>query len=376
MEYMSLAADELHFVFQNEGETWDRVCRDRADLDLRRMCKSVDFVQFYRKSPWRTAVSFRPGMQVNRKSRDFASCVIRRISEIQPDLVVINHLKNAWLIKKLPISIADRIVFVAHNDEVQMSQSMAQGYESRTMRFAHMLDTWKVRIAQQFVVKNSIGIVFINDRDARSMTRSLAQHGQVIVIPPRVQSASPPVQLTDKKAHALICGSFVWSPKLQNLVDFLDSYSNSTAITEFDLRVVGMMTDHDLESLRKRYPTVDIVGPVASTKSYFREAAISLIPERIGAGTKIKSLESISYCCLIVGLNGCLTVPHLQKNSHYYECENYSEMIDQVVRSLADVDRCFEKAELAKDVVEKTLSREKLAGKMSDYLMAVEKKEG
>jgi glycosyltransferase involved in cell wall biosynthesis len=100
-------------------------------------------------------------------------------------------------------------------------------------------------------------------------------------------------------------GSFDWLAKRESLERFLDVGANRLAAAGVELQIVGYAEPGYLAGLRRRFPQVTIVGPVADVRPYMASARIGLVPDLLG-GFKLKGLDYVFNRLPIMAMRGAL----------------------------------------------------------------------
>ena len=80
-----------------------------------------------------------------------------------------------------------------------------------------------------------------------------------------------------------------------------------------ELQIVGSAEPDYLAGLRRRYPSVDFVGPVADVVPYMASARIALVPDLLG-GFKLKGLDYVFNRLPILSMRGSLPGMPLEDN--------------------------------------------------------------
>ncbi len=82
------------------------------------------------------------------------------------------------------------------------------------------------------------------------------------------------------------------APKRVSLEAFLVAGAAILAEADVGLQIVGEVETAYLERLRRRFPSVEFVGPVPDVQSYMAGARLALVPDLLG-GFKLKGLDYV-----------------------------------------------------------------------------------
>jgi glycosyltransferase involved in cell wall biosynthesis len=98
-------------------------------------------------------------------------------------------------------------------------------------------------------------------------------------------------------AFEILClGSLDWYPNLDAVEYLIDEIMPLIAarMPEVKLRIVGRRPPLELQSKAPRHAWVELVGEVPDVRPYLAQAAVVVVPLRIGGGSRIKILEALA----------------------------------------------------------------------------------
>jgi glycosyltransferase involved in cell wall biosynthesis len=118
------------------------------------------------------------------------------------------------------------------------------------------------------------------------------------------------------------------------------------------LRIIGSHVPRALERLAGRWPSVELVGYVEDVRSELARATVSVVPLRVGGGTRLKILESMAAGTPIVTTSiGCEGL-EVGPGRHLLVGDSPETFADCVSDLLADADKRRRIAREARSLVE------------------------
>jgi polysaccharide biosynthesis protein PslH len=141
------------------------------------------------------------------------------------------------------------------------------------------------------------GIIAVSDDDARTMQR-LFGVSSVRSVPTGVdiEYFAPPPQMAEPTTDLVFLGSMDWRPNIDGIGWFV--YEILPLIRrrrpECSLAVVGRLPGPDILRLAERDARIQVTGTVDDVRPYLWESAVSIVPLRVGGGTRLKIYESMA----------------------------------------------------------------------------------
>ncbi len=143
-------------------------------------------------------------------------------------------------------------------------------------------------------------IIAVSDVDARTM-RNLFQVERVAAIPTGVNLAyfAPPTQLPPRPANAadlVFVGSMDWMPNIDGIDYFAKSILPLIRQRKPDcsVAIVGRDPSPTTKALADADPRFFVTGTVPDVRPYLWHSKASIVPLRIGGGTRLKVYESMA----------------------------------------------------------------------------------
>lgn len=251
------------------------------------------------------------------------------------DAVIIESSQMGWL--SVP---ADVPVYVdEHNIESELLERMARSERSVLRRLFYQVEHRRYRRFEDAVWERSAGCAATSQRDA-SMITSRRPEIPVAVVPNGVDTEQFSPEGGDPVPSRLVfTGLLDYRPNYDGIHWFLDEVYPliQRSHPSVELQVVGHGSPAVLRSLRR--PGVEVTGRVPDLRVHLDEAAVAVVPLRIGGGTRLKVVEAMSMGKAIVsttlGAEG-IDVVH---DRHVLLADTAADFADAVVALLDDSGR-------------------------------------
>jgi glycosyltransferase involved in cell wall biosynthesis len=242
-------------------------------------------------------VSSKPELALRSYSQDAARVLARTLAEREWDAVVFDSICAGWALDAVVEHRARRrrppkLVYIAHNHEATTTRHIAAA--SRGLRRAvRELDALKVARLERRLVAEADLVTANTPEDCRTFSVS-ADRTPVTVLPPSYSGPRVAARTIgpDTPRRVVVIGSFDWPAKRIAMESFLVAAAPVLSSTGIDLQLVGAIEPSYLADLRRRFPTVSLVGPVDDVRPYMASARIALVPDVLG-GFKLKGLDYV-----------------------------------------------------------------------------------
>lgn len=242
-------------------------------------------------------VSSKPELALRSYSQDAARVLARSLAEREWDAVVFDSICAGWALDAVAEHRARRprppkLVYIAHNHEATTARRIASA--SRGLRrVVWGMDALKVARLEKRLVAEADLVTSNTAEDCRTFSVG-ADGTPVAVLPPgyggpRVaeRSLGP-----DIPRRVVVVGSFDWSAKRIAMESFLAAAAPVFSRTGIELQLVGAIEPEYQADLRRRFPSVSLVGLVDDVRPYMAAARIALVPDVLG-GFKLKGLDYV-----------------------------------------------------------------------------------
>ena len=250
-----------------------------------------DSLKFYRdlainlgsRYPFNVNKDFDPAL------RERALALIAR----QPfDLVICDFVQMARNAVGLPAAAS---LLFQHNVESQIFQRHAETDAGWPRRRFMAYQAWKMRRFEGWAGKQFDAVVAVSPQDQR-LFETLYGWTHVRTIDTAVDTEFfQPVEGAEQSQRVLFVGSLDWLPNQDGLRYFVrDIWPRiHDRLPGAVFQVVGRNPTSEMLSLGDQ-AGVQVVGAVADTRPHLAEAAVVVVPLRIGGGTRIKIFEALA----------------------------------------------------------------------------------
>jgi glycosyltransferase involved in cell wall biosynthesis len=280
-----------------------------------------------------------------------AELVARLLRESKPDVAVFDFLHACVLVpKQLDIP----SVLFTHNVE---SQIFSRHRDVTSNPFARWLWSSQLRKMRRFeadsVPKFDV-VVAVSPNDG-SLLASRFGAGRVRCIPTSVDLDRHRYVAPSDSRHIVFVGSMDWLANQDGVRFFMDEVWSRIVDVVPDARmtVVGRSPPSGLvRRASARGLKWTFTGYVDDVRSHVSSAAVSVVPLRIGGGTRLKVYESMASGCPIVsttiGVEGLSVID----GEHYLRADTADAFARCVTELMLDDRRRIKMAETARDYVD------------------------
>lgn len=187
------------------------------------------------------------------------------------------------------------VVHFSHNVEHRLWQRLCRN-ESRLWRRALLEIEWrKMRRCEARACTDAQLTIAVSQADRDSLA-ALAPDARIRAITTGVDiSFFRPNGATEKPNSLVFTGAMDWYPNEDGILDFIDSTLPLVRrdIPDASLTVVGRNPTMRLRSAAAR-AGVQITGTVQDVRPFVADAAVFVVPLRVGGGTRLKILEALA----------------------------------------------------------------------------------
>ena len=234
------------------------------------------------------------------------------------------------------------LIFDDHNCEYLLQQRNAFTDLRRPRRWpaaAYSLIQWqKLRRYEAAVIQGADAAVAVSAADRMALQR-LGVETPITVVSNGIDLAyyQPRVLASPPTPTIVFTGKMDYRPNIDAVLWFahqvLPRILAQAPAARF--QIVGMNPHARLDVLRGN-PAIEITGGVADTRPYLQQAAVYVIPMRVGGGTRFKALEAMACAAPIVSTTLGVEGIDIRNGQEMLLADTPEEFAIAVLRVLAD----------------------------------------
>jgi glycosyltransferase involved in cell wall biosynthesis len=214
------------------------------------------------------------------------------LSQQRPDVVVADFLDAAV---NLPECLEVPSVLFQHNVESEIWRRHATNGSSGIKKLVYGVESSKMLRYEKKAVRQFDHVIAVSDHDKQLMS-AWVEAKRITVVPTGVDSEQfcPGQQSSQEKPLVVFVGAMDWEPNVDAVnyfcAEIWPKILSRVPGTRF--RIVGRNPDRRVRALAG--PSVEVTGRVPSVVEHLREAAVVVVPLRVGGGTRIKIYEAMA----------------------------------------------------------------------------------
>jgi len=291
------------------------------------------------KPLWRRLLSRDP-LATQRGSPALVEMLERALAERTWDAVVFDSICAGWALRRVMRQRARSarpasIVYIAHNHEITVARRIA-GTARGLRRLVKTIDQWKV-IDWEHRMVSAADVVTSNTPEDCQRFATDSGGRAIVFLPPGYDGPRIAARTIDASVprRAILAGSLDWQPKRVSLELFLQTAAARLPSAGIDLQIVGEVEAAYLADLRRRFPSVDFIGPVADVRPYLRNARVALVPDLLG-GFKLKGLDYVFHRLPILAMRVALPGMPLEDGHSIGLFDSHTALSEGVVKLIDD----------------------------------------
>jgi len=188
-------------------------------------------------------------------------------------------------------------VLFQHNVETILWQRHTQNASDPLRRAYFHLQAQRMFAFERHICRSAAGVVAVSDADAGLM-RSIFGATRVTAVPTGVDVPyfTPQAHAAGTVADLVFVGSMDWMPNSDGILYFVDQILPliRRKRPNCSLAIVGRAPGPEIRALAERDPLVQVTGTVPDVRPYLWGSAVSIVPLRVGGGTRLKIYEAMA----------------------------------------------------------------------------------
>jgi len=194
-----------------------------------------------------------------------------------------------------PMKLAIPTVLFQHNVESEIWGRHALTESNLAKRILYKVEFAKMRHYEQRTVREFHHIIAVSERDRRLMS-TWVEPSRITVVPTGVylQQYRPEVSPLAADPLVMFVGAMDWQPNIDAVEHFCRQIWPlvQAGVPAARFRIVGRNPDRRVQKLASS--SVEVTGLVHSVLDHLRQAAVIVVPLRVGGGTRLKIYEAMA----------------------------------------------------------------------------------
>ena len=311
-----------------------------SDLDPRVQWRIVPGAA---RSRLRSLFSRLPMVGARFATAQYRKALARELASHDYDVVIFDQYGMSWAVKHVRRLARNRpvLVQVAHNFETALNEQIARNFSGDFVRKRLLIaNARKTRRAEQHLANSCDLLVTLTEED-RAALSELNPSLACVVLPPGYAGEKQRARTLHEKTprRAIIVGSFRWIAKQINLERLLEAANVVFTRHNIELHIVGFVPEPLLSRLQSRFPWVVFRGFVDDLGEECRNTRIALIPEEVGGGFKLKTLDYIFSCVPVASVRAALNGIPDRLQSEFIVESDIPALLDAIVAAIDDIER-------------------------------------
>ncbi len=243
-------------------------------------------------------------------------------------------------VSNIPLDGRVPVVFFAHNVDHLMWKRVCRAPSRAWMRPLLEIEWRKIRRYEARICRNANLTVAVSPEDCKALEKA-APKAAIRAIPTGVDvSYFTPNGATEKPESLVFTGSMDWYPNEDGIRYFIDAVLPiiRREFPRVDVTVVGRGPSRNLREKASK-ARVELTGRVADVRPYMNEAAVYIVPLRMGGGTRLKIFEALAMAKAVVSTTiGAEGLP-LTDREHFLRADTPDSFATAVISLLRDKNR-------------------------------------
>jgi polysaccharide biosynthesis protein PslH len=226
----------------------------------------------------------------------FASAPVRRqlaswFEKSAFDVAVCDFLDAAI---NFPEKLTIPSVLFQHNVESEIWRRHATTEAVALKRWAYKIEFKKMLRYEEAIVCSFHHVIAVSEHDRELMSKSV-DSSRITVVPTGVDLKNfRPAEMQSREPLVMFVGAMDWEPNIDAIEYFCEQMwpTIKTSVPTARVRIVGRNPGRRVQKLASE--SVEVTGSVPAVQSHLQEAAVVVVPLRIGGGTRLKIYEAMA----------------------------------------------------------------------------------
>jgi sugar transferase (PEP-CTERM/EpsH1 system associated) len=217
---------------------------------------------------------------------------------------------------------------------------MKFSFKTQVLSVENMAKMWRFERA---VARRAALQIVCGPDDANFLRQFVTRRGAVEVIPNGADleyfKPNPALGAKEAKPTILFCGAMDYNPNVDGLRWYFAKLHReiAAAMPDVQMWVVGKGPTEEVKAFGK-IPGVTVTGGVPDVRPYYQKAWLQVVPIRIGGGTRLKIVESLSMGTPVVSTTMGAQGLDLRNGIDAILADSERDFVDGTLRCLRDAD--------------------------------------
>lgn len=319
-------------------------------------------------------VKSRPYILKRFESEEMKTAIKEIMERIKFDLILCDHIYLAQLI---PDEVTGKIPVIPNNEDCGFTYYKRMSENSGLLRKFYAGIEWKNLLKYEIEILKKYNVYVTTSEKEKQLISDHYNKANVFVLENGVDTEYfiPNGRYKNDSPTLLFTAWFGYYPNTDAAIYFVKKIFPliKKEIPNVKFYIVGKEPPEKVKMLEST-EGVTVTGYVEDVRKYLSSADVSVIPLRIGGGTRIKILESMAMkvpvVSTVLGAEGL----EVQDNHNIMIAGNENEFAEKVIRLLSDKNTAEQIASNGKKLIDEKYDWNKLGKKMNDFLNEFVKK--
>ena len=256
-------------------------------------------------------------------------------------------------------------VLFQHNVETMIWRRHAEHAPDPLRRWYFEMQAERMLRHERSVCQTAGHVVAVSEQDACTMRKLFGMTRGVSAIPTGVdvERFSPPSPAPPKTADLVFVGSMDWLPNIDGIHWFVREVLPRIRRKRPDcvLTIVGRVPPPSITALAEKDSQIQVTGTVADVRPYLWGSKVSIVPLRIGGGTRLKIYESMAARTPVVSTGIGAEGLQINPPADIRIADSPEDFADACCELLSDAEACERQGAAAWDMVSAEFSWEHVA---------------
>lgn len=266
----------------------------------------------------------------------------------------------------------DNCVLFEHNMETAIWERQAETATNPVLRAYFGLQARRMFVYEREVCRKVARVIAVSPVDAEKMRKRFdISHVTDVPTGVDVEYFSPP-EAIERSSDLVFIGSMDWMPNIDGVCYFVEEIFPLILAQRpgCTLAIVGRRPTPNIQRLAQRNPNIRVSGTVADIRPHLWGSSISIVPLRIGSGTRLKIYESMAAKVAVVSTTIGAEGLEIHPPDDIRIADDPGEFARQCLELLTDADARRRVAEVGWRMVSSCFSWEEVTRRMEELLIS------